>query len=47
MSEVTIRDLRPLTERQAEFYAAELRECIAFAVVAIVGLYGLLSMGGM
>lgn len=40
----SLHDMRPLSERRAEAWAAELRECIAFAVVAIVTVYAVLSL---
>ncbi len=39
-----MRDLRPLSELRREEYARELRECVAFAFVAIVTLYSVLSL---
>lgn len=39
-----LHDMRPLAERRAEAWATELRECLAFAVVAIVTVYALLSL---
>ena len=40
----SLHDMRPLEARRAEAWAAELRECIAFAFVAIVTVYAVLSL---
>jgi hypothetical protein len=39
-----LHDLRPLAERRREAYAREIRECAAFAIVAIVTVYAVLSL---
>lgn len=47
LEEYDLRDMRPQDELTAEEWAQEFRRCIAFAVVAFIGVYALLSIGGM